>query len=56
MHQTEIHPDIVDIIKQKRGGKLHVYDTLDPTRTALVVVDMQVAFLKPGLPSDTTPA
>ncbi|PON16648.1 cysteine hydrolase [Candidatus Entotheonella serta] len=51
MHQTELHPDIVDISKQKRGGKLHVHDTLDPTRTALVVVDMQVAFLKPGLPS-----
>jgi ureidoacrylate peracid hydrolase len=52
MHHTEIHPDIIDIIKQKRGGKLHVHDTLDPSRTALVVVDMQVAFLKPGLPSE----
>jgi hypothetical protein len=41
MHHTEIHPDIMDIIKQKRGGKLHVHDTLDPSRTALVVVDMQ---------------
>lgn len=52
MHQTELHPDVVEIIKQKRGGKLHVHDTLDPARTALVVVDMQVAFLKPGLPSE----
>ncbi|WP_089941572.1 isochorismatase family protein [Candidatus Entotheonella palauensis] len=52
MHQTNIHSDILEIIKQKRGGKLHVHDTLDPARTALVVVDMQVAFLKPGLPSE----
>jgi ureidoacrylate peracid hydrolase len=52
MHQTDIHPDIIDLIKQKRGGKLHVHDALEPARTALVVVDMQTAFLKPGLPSE----
>ena len=32
MHQTEIHPDIIDLIKQKRSGKLHVHDMLDPSR------------------------
>ncbi len=52
MHQTELHPDIVAIIKQKRGGKLHVHERLEPARSALVVVDMQAAFLKPGLPSE----
>ena len=52
MHQTEIHPDAVEFIKKKRGGKLHVHDRLDPARTALVVIDMQIAFLKPGLPSE----
>ncbi len=52
MHRTELHPDAVAFIKQKRGGKLHVHDTLDPARTALVVIDMQIAFLKPGLPSE----
>jgi hypothetical protein len=26
MHHTDIHPAIVDIIKQKRGGKLHIHD------------------------------
>ena len=52
MHKTEIHPDAVELIKAKRGGKLHVHDTLDPARTALLVIDMQVAFLKPGLPSE----
>lgn len=52
MHQTEIHPDAVEFIKKKRGGKLHVHDRLDPACTALVVIDMQIAFLKPGLPSE----
>lgn len=52
MHKTEIHPDAVRFIKARRGGRLHVHDTLDPARTALVVVDMQTAFLKPGLPSE----
>jgi ureidoacrylate peracid hydrolase len=52
MHHLDIHPDILELIRQKRGGKLHVHDTLVPSRTALVVVDMQVAFLQPGLPSE----
>lgn len=52
MHKTELHPDAIALIHAKRGGKLHVHETIDPRRTALVVVDMQVAFLKPGLPSE----
>lgn len=56
MHKTEIHPDAVRLIMARRGGRLHVHDTLDPARTALVVVDMQTAFLKPGLPSEVPAA
>ena len=56
MHKTEIHPDAVRLIKARRGGRLHVHDTLDPARTALVVVDMQTAFLKPRLPSEVPAA
>ena len=52
MHKTEIHPDAVRLIRARRGGRLHVRETLDPARTALVVVDMQTAFLKEGLPSE----
>lgn len=52
MHKTNIHPDAVEFIKKKRRGKLHIHDQLDAARTALVVVDMQTAFLKPGLPSE----
>lgn len=50
-HKTELHPDVVERI-MKRRGKMHVHDTIDPKRTALVSVDMQVAFLAPGAPSE----
>ena len=56
MHKTELHPDAVRLIRARRGGRLHVRDTLDPARSALVVVDMQTAFLKPGLPSEVPEA
>ena len=50
-HKTELHPDVVERIL-KRRGKMHVHDTIDPKRAALVSVDMQVAFLGEGLPSE----
>ncbi len=50
-HKTELHPDVIDRIL-KRRGKMHVHDTIDPKRSALVSVDMQVAFLGEGLPSE----
>ncbi len=50
-HKTELHPDVIDRIL-KRRGKMHVHDTIDPRRTALVSIDMQVAFLGEGLPSE----
>jgi ureidoacrylate peracid hydrolase len=33
-----------------RRGRLHAYDDYDPTTTALVVVDMQNFFMRPGEP------
>lgn len=50
-HKTELHPDVVQHIL-KRRGKMHVHDTIDPRRTALVSIDMQVGFLAPGAPSE----
>ncbi len=55
MHKTELHPDVVARIMERRG-KMHVYDRIDAARTALIVIDMQVAFLQPGLPSEVAPA
>ncbi len=55
MHKTELHPEIVEEILNKRG-KLHVFDEIDPAKTALVVVDMQVAFVESGKPSEVSHA
>ena len=49
MHKVQISDDIIDRVT-KRRGRFHLYDELDPSRTALVVIDMQNAFCKPGAP------
>ncbi len=51
MHNSQLHPDVVAILL-KRRGKMHVFDAIEPKRTALVVIDMQVAFLGQGRPSE----
>ena len=48
-------PELVSRIVARRG-RLHPTDTLDPRRTALVVVDMQRAFTERGAPSETAAA
>jgi ureidoacrylate peracid hydrolase len=48
MHKIDIPDAIVDRVIRHRG-RAHVYDKFDPARTALLVVDMQNAFMKPGV-------
>jgi ureidoacrylate peracid hydrolase len=50
-HKTELHPDVLARILSRRG-KLHVHDCFDAARTALLVIDMQSAFLAQGAPSE----
>lgn len=52
MHPTEISPAIAERM-QRRRGHLHVFERLEPKKTALVVIDMQRAFLDIGAPSET---
>ncbi len=49
MHAVTIGEDIKQRLVQRRG-RVHLYDTIAGTRTALLVVDMQNAFCKPGAP------
>jgi ureidoacrylate peracid hydrolase len=49
MHDVAIRKEIVDRVMARRG-RLHLFDRLDPKRTALVVIDMQNAFVAPGAP------
>src|SRR4249919_4363878 len=48
MHTLSIPQSVVDRVVARRGRE-HVYDALDPAKTALVVVDMQNAFMLPGV-------
>jgi ureidoacrylate peracid hydrolase len=48
MHKIAIPQSVVDRVIARRGRE-HIHDDLDPARTALVVVDMQNAFMMPGV-------
>ena len=51
MHNIGISEEIVERVI-KRRGRFHLFDSFDPTRCALVVIDMQNAFCKPGAPAE----
>jgi len=46
MHTLSIPRSVVERVVERRGRE-HVYEDLDPARTALIVVDMQNAFMLP---------
>lgn len=46
MHDVELPAELLEQLKARRG-RLHVFDQLDPARTALLVIDMQNAFVHP---------
>lgn len=47
-HPFDLPADVAERIRGRRG-RLHVFDSLDPARTALLVVDLQTAFLDPAI-------
>ncbi len=56
---TGPHPRLGDEITSAaadRRGRPHVYDALAPARTALVVIDLQRAFMDEGAPSECAQA
>jgi len=48
MHKISIPQSVVDRVVARRGRE-HIHDDLDPAKTALVVIDMQNAFMLPGV-------
>jgi ureidoacrylate peracid hydrolase len=48
MHKVAIPPSVTERVVARRG-RAHCHDNLDPAKTALVVVDMQNAFLMDGV-------
>jgi ureidoacrylate peracid hydrolase len=54
-----VHPDLDAAVTQaaaKRRGRDHVYEDIAAARTALVVIDMQNAFMRVGAPSEVANA
>ena len=46
-----ISQHIIDRVVARRG-RLHIFDSINPARTAMVVVDMQKTFCEPGAPAE----
>jgi ureidoacrylate peracid hydrolase len=55
MHKVEIRREIVERVLARRG-RLHLFESLDPRRSALLVIDMQNAFVAPGAPIEVPAA
>jgi ureidoacrylate peracid hydrolase len=55
MQKFSISPDIVSRVTA-RSGKAHPFDHLNADRTALLVIDLQNYFLKPGAQGETPAA
>jgi ureidoacrylate peracid hydrolase len=51
MHKVTIRQEIIERVLARRG-RFHWFDRLDPSRTALVVIDMQGTFCEPGGPAE----
>jgi ureidoacrylate peracid hydrolase len=49
MHEVAFRREIIERVLARRG-RLHLFDRLDAKRTALLVIDMQNAFVAPGAP------
>src|SRR6266481_7123518 len=47
MHKIEISPAVMDRVNALRG-RTHMFDHLDPARTAHIIVDLQNGFMEPG--------
>jgi ureidoacrylate peracid hydrolase len=55
MEQTRYSQETIDFIMRRRA-RMHIYETLDPGSSALVVVDMQQAFVAEGAAIETPAA
>lgn len=51
MHKVDVRPEIAERVL-KRRSRYHLFDRLDPERTAFVVIDMQNLFCAPGAPAE----
>lgn len=50
MHTIAIDPRLLSRLAAERGGKLHLFDDIDPAKTAHLVIDLQNGFMEQGAP------
>lgn len=50
MHSINLNPQIVARVMRRRG-RLTMFDTIDPSRTALLAIDMQNWMIDPVFPT-----
>lgn len=55
MHDVEIGREVVDRVLARRR-RYHLFDSLDPAKTAFAIVDMQNAFCAEGAPAEVPAA
>ncbi|MDB5487623.1 MAG: Isochorismatase [Reyranella sp.] len=55
MHRVTLNDEIVKNALERRG-RLRLFETIDPKRTALLVIDMQTGFMTPGTPPEVVGA
>jgi len=48
MHKVSIPQSVIDDVVRSRGRE-HVFETLEPSKTALIVIDMQNGFMMEGV-------
>ena len=51
MHRVKIRQEIIHRVI-KRRGQFHLFDSLEPTKTAFLVIDMQNMFCEPNAPAE----
>lgn len=56
MHRIEINPQLLRDLTEERAGYLHIFDDIDPTRTAHVIIDLQNGFMEVGAPVEVPTA
>lgn len=55
MHNIQIRQEILDRVLARRG-RVNFFETMTPSKTALVVIDMQNTFCAKGSPAEVAPS
>lgn len=50
MHTIALNPQLVQRLTEERDGRFHIFDDIDPARTAHLIIDLQNGFMEPGAP------